>query len=338
MKCYKCGAVLPATGTRCPACGQPVFTRMGMPTMTQGRRLDGCLPSKASPKDYRAQPNVTSLPRQVDLRPGCSTVEDQGQVGSCASNAMVGAVEYLERAQGKPAVDLSRLFVYYNARRMSGRVQVDSGSTIPEAMASFLAYGAPPEDVWPYDPMAFMSEPSQDAYRQAFSHEPAEYARVDGTDAVKAALARKQPVVFGINLPERAYQEAGQTGRMPAVTEAEIEESKATGGGHAMLLVGYDLDAGTFLVRNSWGEAWGERGYCHMPFELLEAGSGYGETWVLGQLEKGNAFTLTRPAPAVKPVEGGVKDMAARMREEIRSGLTKDLHDTFKDIRDRVKR
>lgn len=336
MKCYKCGAQLPATGRRCPACGQAIYTRAGMAGSTQGRRLDGCLRSVPSPRDYRAQANVASLPRRVDLRPRCSAVEDQGQLGSCTANAMVGAVEFLERAQGKPALDLSRLFVYFNARRAAGCVEVDSGATIAGAMAAFLAFGAPPEAVWPYQPAAFMMTPDAGAYREGLAHQPAEYARVDGLDAVKGALARQHPVVFGIQLPERCYEEAGRTGRMPTVTEDEVAAARQGGGGHSMLLVGYDLDEGALIVRNSWGAGWGDNGYFLMPFDVLETGSGPGDTWILGQLEASGAFTVARPAPAVAPVQGGVKDMAAKMREEIRSGLTKDLRDSFADIKNRV--
>lgn len=336
MKCYKCGAELPAIGSWCPACGQAIYTRVGTTGSANGRRIDGCLRVAPSPRDFRAQANVTTLPRRIDLRAGCSAVEDQGQLGSCTANAMVGAVEYLERAKGKPAFDLSRLFVYFNARRAAGRVEADCGASIAGAMAAFLAFGAPPEGAWPYKPDAFMVTPDPKVYQQGLEHQPAEYARVDGIDAVKGALARQHPVVFGIDLPERCYEEAGRTGRMPVVTAAEVEATRQGGGGHAMLLVGYDLDEGTFIVRNSWGQAWGDHGYFRMPFEVLQVGSGQGDTWIVGQLEAGGAFTITRPVPAVAPVGGGVKDMAAKMREELRAGLTKDLTESFQDIKNRV--
>jgi len=41
-------------------------------------------------------------------------------------------------------------------------------------------------------------------------------------------------------------------------------------GGHAVMAVGYDKESGRFLVRNSWGEGWGMKGYFTMPFEYLE--------------------------------------------------------------------
>lgn len=46
-------------------------------------------------------------------------------------------------------------------------------------------------------------------------------------------------------------------------------------GGHAMLLVGYEDDesvpgGGYFIVRNSWGENWGNGGYAKMPYAYAE--------------------------------------------------------------------
>src|SRR5207247_2047248 len=56
------------------------------------------------------------LPKKVDLRHNCSRVEDQGQLGSCTANALVGNLEFLERKAGHTVTNLSRLFVYYNER------------------------------------------------------------------------------------------------------------------------------------------------------------------------------------------------------------------------------
>lgn len=40
--------------------------------------------------------NMIKLPSSVDLRNLCSKVEDQGNLGSCTSQALVGALEFLE--------------------------------------------------------------------------------------------------------------------------------------------------------------------------------------------------------------------------------------------------
>ncbi len=39
------------------------------------------------------------------------------------------------------------------------------------------------------------------------------------------------------------------------------DETEATDGGHAMVIVGYDDKQGAFKLLNSWGEVWGDQGY-----------------------------------------------------------------------------
>jgi len=70
---------------------------------------------------------LRSVSVKTDLRPLCSSVEDQGNLGSCTGNALVGAIEVLENIEKASFVDLSRLFVYYNERAMEGTIQARRG-------------------------------------------------------------------------------------------------------------------------------------------------------------------------------------------------------------------
>lgn len=339
MNCYNCGLLLPLDAIECPNCRQFIYTTFNMPMASKGRRLDGCLPSAPSPKDFKAVPNLENLPRKVDLRAYCTPVEDQAQIGSCTACASVGAVEFRNKREGKPHVDLSRLFVYFNARRMRGAEGTDAGATMADSLASLLAFGAPPEEMWPYDMDTLTKLPGDAVYDKARPNQPTEYARIDGLDAIKGAVAREHPVVFASFVPQRCYDEARRTGVVPAATAAELDTMRSLHGNHAMLVVGYDQDDKTFLIRNSWGEGFGDKGYCRMPFEVFESVLAPNTTWILGQLEASGAFTLVRPGRAtIKPAEGGVRDLASKLREDIRSSLTKDIQDSMKDIKDRFKR
>jgi cathepsin L len=46
----------------------------------------------------------------------------------------------------------------------------------------------------------------------------------------------------------------------------EYVASDEAGGGHAVLLVGWDDDKGAWLMKNSWGTDWGEDGYCWIAY------------------------------------------------------------------------
>jgi hypothetical protein len=335
MRCYKCGSELVENVTECQACGQSVYTTAKAPGATFGRRLDGCLTDVPSGKDYTAVPNISSLPPRADLRPGCSPVENQGQVGSCTANAIIGAVEFKRWKEGRQD-DLSRLFLYFNARKISGTEKEDCGSRIAHGMAAFLAFGAPPESAWPYDPARVTTTPDEAAYAKAVANTQVEYARLSGIEHIKGALAREQPVVFSISLPLRCYDEAARSGVMPTPSENELAAVRTRHGQHAMLLVGYDLAQNIFHVRNSWGTEWGDRGYCRLSIETFERAMAADTAWILGPLEASRAFSVNRPALTSRPVEGGVRNMAGTLRDDIRGSVTTDMNDALRGIRERV--
>ena len=263
--------------------------------------LKGCLFGPPSPKDYRTVFGDNPVPDKVDLKEGCTKVEDQGHLGSCTANATVGALEYLYKKRDGQSPDLSRLFVYFNARRIRGTTYMDDGAFICDAMASVLSFGACREEIWPYNINTFAIEPSQEAYQEALSHEAIQYSRIDGIEGSIAALATGFPVVFGTRIPERLYQEAAATGVMPAPSDEELYANQ--GGGHCMLIVGYDKPGKMFIVRNSWGEGWGDRGYCRIPFDVVEKCSPPDTFWIIGELAKPGNYSLVRPSkPAAQPV------------------------------------
>lgn len=336
MTCAHCHAQMPPTAGRCPRCGRVTYTRQGSPGAGEGGlRLDGCRLEPPSPKDFRAVPKAMALPMVVDLRPECSPVESQGQLGSCTSNAIIGAFEFQLRQTSGRMQDLSRLFVYYNARMMSGAAHIDNGATINQGMAALLAFGAPPESAWPYDTSAMATRPSEAAYEQARHNVPVEYARVDGIEHIRGALARKHPVVFASNIPQRCYDEAYTKGEVPMPTSTEMSQFDARDGTHAMLLVGYDRGGQVYHVRNSWGDGFGDRGYCRIPFDVFDTVMIPQTTWILGNLSASGAFDVVRPKVELPIIEGGVKDLAAKMREDLRGSLARDLDTAIADVKKR---
>ena len=106
----------------------------------------------------------------MDLRALCSPVEDQGQLGSCTANALVGMLEYLEIVHRFPFVDLSRLFVYYNERVIEHSVHDDSGAMLRDGIKTLAKQGVCPEENWPYI-IAKFAVPSPFCYREAVDYQ-----------------------------------------------------------------------------------------------------------------------------------------------------------------------
>jgi len=229
---------------------------------------------------------AAAVPASVDLRKFCSAVEDQGQLGSCTGNALVGAMEYLENkskefeVNGK-FVDLSRLFVYYNERAMEGTINQDAGAQISDGVKALAKEGVCTEAIWPYAVHRFAKKPTAAAYADATHRKITAYARVDrsnGMAGIKQALASGYPVVFGFTVFESfESEEVAQTGVVPMPNV----NSEQCMGGHAVLMVGYDDATQRVLVRNSWGASWGQGGYFTLPYDYVTSQTLANDFWTL---------------------------------------------------------
>lgn len=218
------------------------------------------------------------LPAVVDLRGAMSKVEDQGQLGSCTANAAVALVEYLDRRGDGHYRNYSRLFVYYFERVLEGTVGQDAGAFIRDAVKALAKYGVCYETEWPYAVGKFRVKPSAAALRSAATRKAVEYARVNqAAPDLCDALAQGLPVEFGFTVyTSFESAEVARTGVVPLPGKAE-----AALGGHAVVIVGYDAAAQTFLCRNSWGAGWGQAGYFTLPFAYVLDGDLAEDFWVV---------------------------------------------------------
>lgn len=312
-------------------------------------KLGGCLfettPSP-SPRLKLEGPALEIRPT-VDLRPLCSPVENQETVNSCAANAVVGALEYHRNRLKLPHQELSRLYVYYNARKLADRQELDEGTFIHHAMAAVLAFGACEERMWPYQVAMVNSAPTRACYSNATRYEAIEFARTELSVSVLPALAAGLPVVFGAYFPEKFYVEAWNTRAMPRVKQFNDDAE----GGHAMLIVGYDSKQGYFIVRNSWGPEFADGGYCYIPFETMACYSHPDHFWVIGNMSDHRGVT-TDGYPVADSMRA-VSTMAAsqasapQTREQavsvlrkssvLRDKISDDLAVAKRSIRDRLR-
>ena len=130
--------------------------------------------------------------------------------------------------------------------------------------------GGPHEQLWPHVIARFRQKPSAAAYKDGAKHEAIVYRRLpQAIEQLQGCLADGYPFVFGFSV-----YESFETGAVARSGEVPMPgRNEALLGGHAVAAVGYDQPRRRFIVRNSWGAAWGKSGYFTMPYEyLLDSG------------------------------------------------------------------
>ena len=221
---------------------------------------------KIDTRDYKYQLSVTPTTNIVDLRNFCSPIENQGNLGSCTGQAIAGAIELLNKRNGKPT-DVSRLFIYYYERLLTGTVNYDSGAYIRDGIKATNKYGTSLENYWPYDIKKYKQEPIIEAKNDALNRKVTRYEKILDINGCIDALSNGYPVIIGFYVYESFMSmNVAKTGIIPY---PNIKREKLLGG-HAVLIVGYNKIKKVFIVRNSWGANWGDNGYFYMPFDILK--------------------------------------------------------------------
>lgn len=174
------------------------------------------------------------------------------------------------------------------------RFFVSSGCLLQSCFQALETYGVCRDVLWPYAPVQaapvfgssaagrveFPPKTREDAEKRRMTHGLYRLGTPNNVDEIRSFLAganerRPMPVVVTVDFFEDCD---GETYKFPETeTDAEghlvaVNELK---GRHGLLIVGYmDSSAyaggGYFIIRNSLGAGWGNRGYGKLPYAYLE--------------------------------------------------------------------
>ena len=188
-------------------------------------------------------------------------VRDQGYCGSCWA---FGAVAALESATliglDSPGIDLD---LSEQALVSCTPISSCDGGELDMAAEVLLKQGTPVENCYPYlqhnAPCGDMCEGSL-AFQNAYGIRGWGWVSHDTTpdlETLKNMLVTTGPLAVGFMVYQdfKAYQSG-----IYSYTSGELL------GGHGALLVGYDDTLNCFIVKNSWGPAWGENGYFRIAY------------------------------------------------------------------------
>ena len=149
---------------------------------------------------------------------------------------------------------------------MEGTVGNDAGARIRDGIKVVAKEGDCPEELWPYRRRNLKVRPPRECYRLARRYKAVEYQRMEHKlEELKCCLASGYPFVLGFKAFEsfegEKVRKTGHLG-MPKRRERAV-------GMHAVVAAGYKNSKGWFILRNSWGDKWGKKGYFTMPYEYV---------------------------------------------------------------------
>ena len=242
-------------------------------TVSPGGRRYGLLKSKSDHRDYGlTKLNFflpTVLPSKTDNLKFMGPVLDQGQQGSCTAHSEVADREFLHwktlsdlygHAPAPTAVGMfSPSFTYYLERRIDNSLdQGDCGSQIRTSCKVGQLYGNCLRSEMPYKDQDYATPPTDAQLADALKFPTGSYHAVSNVDDMKSILAFGYNLKYGFQVYESF--ESPQMSRNGIWSPNPGKEMVL--GSHAVLAIGYDdsVNGGSFLVRNSWGAKWGDRG------------------------------------------------------------------------------
>jgi C1A family cysteine protease len=261
----------------------------------EAKRMMGLKDTPNADVDFTAPKSLTkaSLPTTLDWRNKdgknwVSPILNQGNCGSCVAFAAIGVME--------TQLNISSILPGLNTRLSAQNLFACGGGACdygwyPQAAAGYLMrQGVTDEACMPYVSgasgedvacEAHCADSNQRTFRISNYSTPS--LNVMDVDSVKRAL-QNGPVVTTLSVYADFMTYAGGVYKHAAGDFL---------GGHAISIIGYEDATQSYIIRNSWGEDWGEQGFGRVSYTDV---SGVGRsTWGFDLPAVGGAVSVMNP-------------------------------------------
>lgn len=194
------------------------------------------------------------LPTILDYRSNLLPIRNQGSQGTCYAQSVACMKEWQEKNDYNLDEYLSPQFFYNNRDNLYDLDENNnSGMFGRNVMKLLCKIGICLEKSYPYGLIEHKNNISDYCYKEANEHKIKGYASINSIESLKKSL--KYNGLCLIAFPIYNY-----------TSQMWIKRNNDTFlGGHAMTVVGYLEDC--FIIRNSWGQEWGDNGYCYYYYK-----------------------------------------------------------------------
>lgn len=253
-------------------------------------RICNLIPSRNTETDWQFEAAIESAvvtavaapPASVDLRAAWWNVGDQEDTGSCVGWASTdGVMRYHLVKAGKLGQKdrVSPRCTWMASKETDNLVTrpetfiEEAGTTLKAAMDICRKFGVVPETMLPFHIATKMYTGDEDVFFATAAHRRASaYFNMNKNFSQwRTWLASHGPIMVGLSVDATWDNATATHGLLDTFQPSTVR------GGHAVCLVGY-TKAGRFIVRNSWGTVWGDKGFGYASQAYI-AGAFFNESY-----------------------------------------------------------
>jgi hypothetical protein len=245
------------------------------------RRILNVLPSKNLERDWSFENasdagvlGVTAaIPSTKDLREVWWKINDQGSTGSCVGWATADSVlrwVFFKAGRIQKNQLLSPRFIWMAAKETDEFINQpttfieEDGTSLKAALDISRKYGSVLDDLLPFNTGQLYPNPAKTFYAIAAQLKIASYFNLgNNLGNWRTWLATKGPILTRLDVDATWDSATDNNGNL------ETYQPQTARGGHAVAIVGYTSKA--FIVRNSWGTNWGDKGFAFASFGYAQA-------------------------------------------------------------------
>lgn len=284
--------------------------------------------------------DYTVLPSKYSLKKYCPKARSQSRYGTCTSWATTYAALTIAEAVKNNWSDrnyitshaLSPLFVYAQIK-LTANDDCQNGTRIPDALELLKTKGAP---LYSSFDVLCAERVSPSLFSEASNHKIDDYFTLfnswclddnEKIKKVKKALSEDCPVVVSM-VVYNSFCDAKN------FWNGLLDDKR---GNHAMCLVGYDdnVNGGSFLIMNSWGDDWGSDGFTWVTYKDFCRTA----NWAFELYLKKNPTPKPEPKPQPEPVKvlndlGGSVELQLATGEKMSATLCKSDNANYYKIAD----